>query len=266
MEMINCPHISAKSWAVFDSKSGQLLKGKGEHTRREVASLTKIMTAYTVLELANRLLINIKKHVITIDSKSALTMGTTAGFLQGEEVTVYDVLHALLLPSGNDAGSALACHFGNIIQMNSKPHMDIDSIKIFIEMMNRNAKKLLLKNTSFSNPHGLSDPKNYSTAYDIGLLTFECMKSKTFAEIVGKLKYTCCGLAASGAPKNFEWCQTNRLLWRGFSGVKTGTTQTAGKCLCATHTQASLIIVVLDCKSEYHRWQDAVALKSFFTK
>lgn len=265
MEITAIPDISAKSWVVLDGNTKQLLHGKYEDIPREIASLTKIMTAYTVLKLVEEYSININSEIITADPESVLTMGTTAGLLNGDQVTIYDMLHALLLPSGNDAAGVLAQYFGKLLGIKSS---HTNPLSLFIARMNENAIRLSLTKTNFNNPHGLCDKDNISSAFDIGILTVECMNNKIFSEIVCKHKYTCQGISAKGEVRMFEWYQTNRLLWKGFNGVKTGTTVTAGRCLSASYKEERiyLIIVVLGCKNEYHRWEDVVKLKDFFNK
>jgi len=267
------PHISAESWTVYDANSNKFICSENSSKQREIASLTKMMTAYTVLNLAKNFQLDIYKEIITPCLDAVLIMGTTAGLLLGDKMCIYDMLHALLLPSGNDAAVALAEYFGNLIKNKiydhqSKLHKFGDPIKIFIKKMNDFAKNLGLIDTHFSNPHGMSESQNYSTSNDLAILAINCMKIPIFAEIVAKLKYSCLGLDAINNTKKFEWCQTNRLLWRGFNGIKTGTTDTAGICLAASYKNENcwLIFIVLGCKGFYYRWQDVVQLKDFFVK
>ena len=272
MERKDCPDISAASWAVYDANAGKFVKFENGNARREIASLTKMMTAYTVLGLSNLYNINIKAHVVSASQDAVTTMGTTAGLLLGEKLTVYNMLHALLLPSGNDAAVALAEHFGHLLKVKqcteSPSKQLLHPVNLFIRTMNENAKAIGLKDTHFSNPHGLADDFNRSTAFDVAILSHKCMKLPVFAEIVAKLKHTCYGLSSLGTQKKFEWCQTNRLLWKGFNGIKTGTTNTAGICLSASYAADNmwLIIVVLGCKGLYYRWQDVVRLKDYFMR
>ena len=83
-----------------------------ERERREIASLTKIRTCYTVLHLLERLGIDEKKYYICISDNAASTIGTSADLRKNDQITVWDLLHGLMLPSGNDAAVALAEHFG----------------------------------------------------------------------------------------------------------------------------------------------------------
>lgn len=267
LKKLGTSQITASCWAIFNGDSQELIEGKFEHIQREIASLTKIMTTYTVLKISEQFNMDIKNCDLTVSYNAAITSGSTANLLVGDTMTVYDMLHAMLLPSGNDAAVALAEHFGSLIISLSDPPLSkyADPIKLFMDQMNENAKALGLSNTFFCNPHGMSDTLNKSTAFDIGKLSIHCMQNPMFSSIVKKMKYLCTGKDLIGNPKKYVWLQTNRLLNKGFNGIKTGTTNTAGLCLAAScNTQtAKLIIIVLACKGQYHRWQDVVELKDW---
>lgn len=106
------PFISAQSWAVYDTRTEQILFGRMERERREIASLTKIMTCYVVLLLLKRFDLDEKKHYIEVSDFAASTSGTSAELKTGDIMSVWDLLHGLMLPSGNDAAIVLAEHFG----------------------------------------------------------------------------------------------------------------------------------------------------------
>lgn len=105
------PLISAQSWVVLDQKTCEICFGKLEKERREVASLTKIMTAYTVLDLIDRLGVSLESRV-QIHNSVLEVSGTTANLIPGDSLSVHDLLYGMMLPSGNDAGHQLAMHFG----------------------------------------------------------------------------------------------------------------------------------------------------------
>lgn len=109
---IPVPFVSAQSWVVYDCNSEQVLFGRMERERREIASLTKIMTCYVVLELIKRFNIDEKKHYIEVSDNASSITGTSAELRKGDLLCVWDMLHGLMLPSGNDAAIALAEHFG----------------------------------------------------------------------------------------------------------------------------------------------------------
>lgn len=141
--------------------------------------------------------------------------GTSAGLKVDEDILIIDLLYALLLPSGNDAGIALAQYFGKFLSYKfaqdmtsndrEKTSMDKfrefkefydteyekDSIKLFVFEMNKNCHQIGLKNTHFNNPTGLSDKKNYSTARDMAIFTSHCLKNHSLRIMFKKKYHTC---------------------------------------------------------------------------
>ena len=140
---------------------------------REMASLTKIMTAITSIEIACELKINIHKLWFIVSKYASTMIGTTAGLVEQQRVTIFDLLHGLMLPSGNDAAMTLAENFserlrelkkrgdGKVVQDGRK------TFSPFVKRMNKLAFKLHLRNTNYTNPHGLADKANHSTAYEL---------------------------------------------------------------------------------------------------
>lgn len=102
-----------------DGENNHFMLQKDWHSKREIASLTKIMTWYTVLMLWNKFSLNKMSELITISKEATQTSGTTANLKENDVLSVWDLLHALMLPSGNDAAHALAFHFGNILLKHS---------------------------------------------------------------------------------------------------------------------------------------------------
>jgi D-alanyl-D-alanine carboxypeptidase len=164
------------------------------------------------------------------------------GLVQGEELTVRDLLHGLLLVSGNDAAMALADYVGG-------------SVDDFVADMNDRAASLGMVNTRFANPHGLDADLHYSSAADLLLLTREALNWAEFREIVAKAESTVAG---------HYLVNTNQLLgtYEGSEGVKTGTTDLAGECLVAlvSRNGTRLVLVVLGSDDRY---SDARALLDF---
>lgn len=108
------PPVTALSWVILDRKTKEVLFGRMEKDRREVASLTKIMTIYTVLNLADALEIDLSS-IVKIEQEAAEVTGTSACLQAGDTLTLQELLFGLMLPSGNDAAHMLALHFGTII-------------------------------------------------------------------------------------------------------------------------------------------------------
>lgn len=105
------PHCSAQSWSIYDLKTNTLLFGKGERDRREVASLTKIMTAYLVYKLMEKFKVD-ESYLVTISGDASSVIGTSAELIEGDTLTIKQLMHGLMLPSGNDAAHSLAETFG----------------------------------------------------------------------------------------------------------------------------------------------------------
>jgi len=110
------PYVTARWWGVLDGDDGSLLFGRNENTSKEIASITKIMTAYLVFRIMKRFKINPKTTMIQVSKYASAVAGTTARLKEGDILTIYDLLHGLLLPSGNDAATWLAEHFAQIIK------------------------------------------------------------------------------------------------------------------------------------------------------
>ena len=267
------------------SDTNEILMSENLNERMEVASLTKIMTAYTVLCICHSNGIKIREEEIVIHQEAAWMEGTSAGLKIGESAFVIDLLYGLLLPSGNDAAVALAQYFGKFLSfklardnktMLSKTSVEkfnvhkkfydteykADSIKLFTFEMNKNCSKIGLKNTYFCNPTGLSNTKSYSTAKDMAILTSHCLKNHLLRNIFKRKAYSCeVRNEKLASTRLIEWKNTNRHLFqfRECIGVKTGITPNAGPCLSSAYKilGRELVVIVLNCPSVDERYQDA---------
>lgn len=230
------PHHRSHAAILYERSTGTVLFGKNIHTRRAPASLTKVMTALLAIEVGRM------DDVVTVSRKAAGVPGSSARLYTDQRIRMIDLLHGLLLNSGNDAAVAIAEHIAG-------------SEEAFVAMMNERARELGLTNTRFQNPHGLDAPEHYSTAYDLALLTHTAMNHPLFAQVVRTREY----VGEHGAFRN-----TNRLLWsmEGAEGVKTGTTGQAGNCLVAAVSGEGmqLISVVLGSSD---RWNDSIRLLQY---
>ena len=135
-------------------------------------------------------------------------------------------------------------------------------MKYFLQEMNRYARALGLESTNYANPHGLSHKNNKSTAADIGKLACIVMQDPLVREIVIQKHYTCTGRDLQDEPREFSWTNTNKLLGKGFNGVKTGVTPAAGPCLAASFEKDSLhlVVVVMNTKTMDNRWVEVPKL------
>lgn len=122
--------------------------------------------------------------------------------------------------------------------------------------MNRYARALGLESTNYANPHGLSHKNNKSTAYDQGKIACIAMQEPLLREVVGKQQHECTAKDAYDEDKVFHWTNTNKLLGKGFNGIKTGVTPAAGPCLAASFEKDSLhlVVIVLQTKTMDNRW------------
>ena len=237
-----------------------------------MASLTKIMAAYTVINYCTANSIDMKNEIAKVSWISARINGTAAGLRKGNMLSVHDLLYAMMLPSGNDAAIALSEHFGRLLYINKfgvvhKPPRYPG--RFFVGEMNRNARNLNMFNTHYNNSHGLANEYNKSTANDIAILAFNAMKIPLFKEVVGTKEYECKILTAKGNLRAVKWENTNLMLnVEGFNGLKTGITTTAGPCLCSSYSKdgVNLIIVLLNCKSVEKRWPETEKLLNFAIK
>jgi serine-type D-Ala-D-Ala carboxypeptidase (penicillin-binding protein 5/6) len=138
-------------------------------------------------------------------------------------------------------------------------------IGIYLHEMNANARKLGLSRSTWANPHGLSNVNNMSTAEDIAKLCMHCMKNGKFREVVNTKFYNCCFFQEKegGIEKGWlKWENTNKMLWQGWDGIKTGVTPNAGPCLAASTTRAiagreyEFLVVLLCSDSMEVRWKE----------
>lgn len=248
--------ISASSWIVFNKESQSVLLGSKQYVKREIASISKIMTCVICIE---ELIFYNKsfEELVEISFAAGSVQGTSAGLAYKDRVRVIDLIFALMLPSGNDAAVALSEFFGGLM-----PGSGTEKSR-FITKMNEKAKSLGMKDTNFTNPHGMSTSLNVSTAYDIAILCEYALKVPIFTKIVSCPKYSCEIVVGKGV-KKVVWKNTNKLLKKGFYGIKTGFTPAAGPCLsCAI---GNLIIVLLGCNSRHDRWTDSLQLLEFIKK
>lgn len=236
------PDLSARAAVLMDARTGVVLYGKNELQRRAPASTTKILTAILALE-RGRL-----DEVVTVHRGATRVGGSQIWLEPGEKLTLLELLKGMMLPSGNDAATAIAYHIGG-------------SVEGFARLMNLRARQLGAFHSHFVNPSGLPDPNHYTTAYDLAMIARWGLELPEFRQIVR--------LRSDQIPWGaHEWRRslfnTNRLLWgfAGADGVKTGTTSDAGPCLVASATREGwqLLSVVL---GSSNRWDDSARLLEY---
>ena len=239
--------LAAEAAVLIDYDTESVLFEKNMDQKMYPASTTKIMTAYIILKNHD---IN---EIVTVDGESPFATGSKIYLFEGEELTVHQLLYALLVQSANDAAEALArFHSG-----------DIES---FAAVMNQTAKELGMTNTNFVNPHGLQDENHYTTAADLAKLSLSAFENETFREIVNteyyelqptnkqsetrKLRNTNRMLYATGGGNLMEYDGRNiDIKYDGMDGIKTGFTEDAGACLVSTAVADGMRLISVVLKS-----------------
>jgi D-alanyl-D-alanine carboxypeptidase (penicillin-binding protein 5/6) len=253
------PFVTCKAWAIGDGRSDSLLWGSNETRPLDFASTTKIMTAYVVLELA-RTQPKILDEQMIFSRRADETPGSTAGIRAGERLSVREALYGLMLPSGNDAATALAEHFGGRFSAPDEKGASTDEpLRRFVAEMNRTAKRIGMTDSRYANPHGLTAKEHRATARELMHLAWTAMQNPLFREYVQTRQRGCTVTGPGGYRRHVLWKNTNELLeMEGYEGVKTGTTTAAGACLvsCATRGKEQLIVVVLGSTSGDARYVD----------
>ncbi len=242
-------NLTSESAILMDAESGKILYEKNIDEQLPMASMTKIMSMLLIMESIEDGSLNYSDKVLI--SENASGMGGSQVFLQaGEEYTVDSLLKCIAVSSANDAVVAMAEKISG-------------SVDAFVKLMNERASKLGLKNTHFTNPHGLDNEDHYSTAYDMAIIAKELLKHEDI------LKYTSIYEDYLTKPDGSQiWLvNTNRLVrfYDGVDGLKTGYTTASGYCLTATakKNDLRLISVVMKSPSAEDRSSDTSSLLSY---
>ena len=248
-QSLPAPTIAARSWILLDATSGQVIAAQDPTARVEPASLTKIMTAYLTFaaikdkKLTLDQMINVSVKAWKVDASSSKMFIDPA-----TPVSVKDLLYGLMVQSGNDAAVALA-------------EAVAGDEAAFVELMNREAARMGLKNTHFANPHGLPSPENYSTAQDLSTLAAHVIADYPEFYKIDSVK--------SFTYNKITQPNRNRLLWLDptVDGMKTGHTENAGFCMIASAHRPNgsagerrLISVVMGTSSDSARTQESQKL------
>lgn len=218
---------AAESEIVMDQDTGRILYAKNINKQDLIASTSKIMTAVIAIENGKL------NNIYTVGEEINEVYGSSMYLKESEKISLKNLLYGLMLRSGNDAAVVIA----NNVSKNEKE---------FVDLMNKKAEKLNMKNTVFHNPHGLDNKnENISTAYDMALLTKYAMKNKTYRKIVKTKKRK-----FKTNLNNYELFNKNSLLidYKYCTGGKTGYTEKAHKSLVTTASKdnENLIIVSLN--------------------
>ncbi|NLO37873.1 MAG: D-alanyl-D-alanine carboxypeptidase [Ruminiclostridium sp.] len=239
--------INAKSALLMCANTGQFIFEMDAHTKRPIASVTKIMTMLLVMEALDQKKITMDEVVTA--SEHACSMGGTQVYLAvGEEFTVHELLKAVAVRSANDASVALAEHLAG-------------SEGVFVALMNEKAKSLGMTNTNFLDCTGLTDEGHYSTAHDIALMALEITSKHPLIFEYTTIRHD------TFRNGTFDLDNTNHMIgkYRGMTGLKTGMTNASGYCLAATASRdgLDLISVVLGSESLDMRFQETTKILDY---
>ncbi len=245
-QMPTPPALAAKSWLLIEFASGQVLSSQAADERLEPASLTKLMTAYLTFAAIKQGTIKLDQ-AIPVSEKAWRAQGSRMFIQVGTQVVVEDLIKGMIVQSGNDACVALAEAIAG-------------SEDNFAQMMNREAQRLGMKNSSFRNAAGMPDPQHYTTASDLARLTTALIRDfpQEYAKYysIKEFRYN-----------KINQPNRNRLLWLDptVDGVKTGHTDGAGYCLISSAKRGPrrLLSVVLGTQSDAVRAQESLKLLNF---
>lgn len=227
---------ATESAIVIETHTGRVVYESNADEQKPMASTTKILTAITVIE-------NVKDldKVVTIPKSCVGIEGSSIYLIEGEQLSYRHLLYGLMLRSGNDCAAALAVTTSG-------------SIEQFADKMNETAKKIGAENSHFVNPHGLHDKNHYTTARDLAKISAYAMKNRVFREIASTKKI------------NIPWkdheyprvlINKNKMLssFSGATGIKTGYTKAAGRCLVssAKRGREEFVCVVLNCGNMFEK-------------
>lgn len=220
---------------VMEVNSKRVLFAKNATARKYMASTTKILTAITIIENCD------VNSPVTVTAQTVGVEGSSIYLEAGEILTVKDLLYGLMLRSGNDCAETLAVHCSG-------------SIKEFARLMNETARNIGAINSSFVNPHGLHDDKHYTTAYDLALISCYAMQNDTFRKIVSTKTID---IPFTTQNRKRRLVNKNKMLneFEGATGIKTGFTKKAGRCLVSSckRKEMELVSVVLNCPPMFER-------------
>lgn len=236
-------YINAVSAIALDCDTKLVLYEKNAYTPIEIASTTKIITSLVAIKCGD-----LNKKII-VSEKAASIRGSEIGLKKGEEITLRELLYGLMLRSGNDAAIAIAEGISG-------------SVEEFSKLMNEYALEIGLLNSNFESPHGLDSTNHYSTAYDLALVTAKAKEIKLFNDIVSSKDIDA---KEYGFTRSYHNINKILYLLPNSTGVKTGSTGKAGKCLVTSVKiqNREVIIITLNCTP---RWKETEKISKYIEK
>lgn len=240
------PDTYSSACLLMEESTGKILYSKNANSIMYPASTTKIMTAILTLENCKLSDTAVVSHNAVFSIPSGYS---TASLVEGEVLTIEQLLNVLLIPSANDAAVVLAEHIAG-------------SVEAFSDMMNSKAVELGCLNTHFVNPNGIHNENHYSTAYDLALIGRYAMQFPTFKEISSKTRYTL-PITNAYSKEDRIFNTTNDLIKPNYSssptnyyykyatGGKTGYTDPAGQCIVATATKDNISLIAVTLHGDF---------------
>ncbi|MEH7225794.1 D-alanyl-D-alanine carboxypeptidase family protein [Bacillus sp. JJ1566] len=244
---INAPAIKSDAVILLDANTGSILYEKNSHAQMYPASLTKMATAIYAIEKGNL------DDVVSVSANAYETGGTRVYLEEGEQVTLKHLIQGLLINSGNDAGVAIAEHLNG-------------SVEAFADSLNQYLReKIGIKQTHFTNPHGLFDENHYTTAYDLALITKYALKNPDFREIFGTKELAWDGESWDTTLFSHHLLLRGEIPYDGITGGKTGFVQESRYTLSTSAEQGdlSLIAIVLKAEQNEYAYEDTVELLDY---
>ena len=259
--------LSAEFCIVYDLKSGEVLYAKNATERAYPASITKLMTSIVALKYCS------PNDVFTAgDELSFVNKGSSLAFIyKGHKLKLSMLIDAMMLPSGNDAAYVVAANAGRVIA-GDKSLSAAEAVSVFVDEMNKEAKRLGCKGTHFTSPDGWHDDRHFTTAYDLALISVEALSYEVINKSVKKEQVD----AVYESGQMMTWINSNYLIryhslstedrkkWYSeyATGLKTGTTSQAGSCMVASAKKGDreIVAVLLKCKDGMGRYEDALEI------
>ncbi len=241
------PQLAAKSYLLYDYTSKQILVDQNGDERMEPASLTKLMTAYLAFDALKYGTVSLKQKLnVPVAAVRSTSEESRMLLKAGQSVTVDELLHGMIVDSGNDAAITLAVNIAG-------------SETGFVDMMNQEAKRMGMNNTHFTNPVGLTDAQHYTSASDLAVLAAAILNDyPQYYPMFSLRNYTF---------NNISQGNRNRLLWMDpfVDGIKTGHTESAGYCLVgsAVRDNHRLISVLFGADTDRLRAAESQKLLNF---
>ena len=231
--------VSAQSAVLMCANTGEVLFQKNANKQLSMASTTKIMTSLIALEAA------VPDTEITVTREMVAVEGTSMGLIEGDSVSLRELVYGMLLQSGNDAANTVAYAVGG-------------SPEGFAKLMNERAAEIGMVNTNFVTASGLDHENHYSTAYDMALLACESISNPEFAAICSQKSAR---LTYGNPPYARTLTNHNRLLWKyeDAVGIKTGFTKKSGRCLVSAAERDGIVLVAVTLNAPSD-WNDHISM------